>query len=93
MKRTYWVKRGNFANEYTVCYADTPEQKLFAEVDNFEQINREEAFILVRRERRRRRENPSFSGYASAVILPVDYTGDWQNDGRAYRIGCIVEFH
>lgn len=92
MKRSYWVERGKFDNEYTVCYADTPKQKLLCEQRGFEPVTRGEACALVIRERRRRRENPSFAGYASAVILPVDYTGDWQNDGRARLNRCVVEF-
>lgn len=64
MKR-YYVAWGDFANAYRVIYTESADEKPNGA---FERITLKEAQRLIRREKERRRDDPSFSGYASAEI-------------------------
>lgn len=68
MKR-YYVNYGEFRNQYALRYISNPEQTA---PDGWEQITRKEAEALARAERRRRKENPAFSGYADTEITEMD---------------------
>lgn len=75
MRKQYYVHypRGA-ANEYRLYYAETPEDfDLLPE--GAERITRRAAEALCARERRARKENPEFAGYADAYIFPSAWTG------------------
>ena len=94
MKRKYYVRKGDFANVYSLGYADTDAEIAMAESGDWEQITRKEAERLCRAERTRQKEEPAFSGYADDVILPISYPAadrDWRNDRCVYLNDCIVE--
>ena len=89
--KKYFVKYGNFANTYSVCYTENESEEAQALELGMERISRKEAIELCARESARRNENPAFSGYASDVILPFGYDGDWTNDGTMEKIGRVIE--
>ena len=93
MKKHYWVRRGDFANQYTLGYTETAEQEEWAEQAGCERITRKEAEQLCRDERYRERHDSAFSGYADSVILPVWYPADrdWRDDPKCTLCGYIVE--
>ena len=88
--RKYFVKYGEFANTYSVCYTENESEETQAIERGMERITRKEAERLCARESERRKENPAFSGYASDVILPFGYDGDWRNDRRLGKIGRLI---
>lgn len=77
MKHYYVNYHRDFANMYTIgaCEANSEADKMAAQSDEWDRITRKEAEEYCRRERRRRREDQNFSGYASAEIgeLVYDY--------------------
>lgn len=91
MKRFY-VHYGDFANTYRLAWAETPEQVEEAKNNGYERITRKEAENLCAEENRRRKENPSFSGYASNVIYPVEYVDNWENDEKMYKDRYIIDY-
>ena len=66
MKKYFVRYDSDFSNAYSLCWTngETP--------DGWEQITRTKAEDLARAESRRRREDPSFSGYADEVIISFD---------------------
>lgn len=66
MKKYFVRYDRDFANAYSLCWTngETP--------DGWERITRNKAEDLARAEARRRREDPSFSGYADDVIVPIE---------------------
>ena len=89
--RKYFVKYGDFANTYSVCYTENESEETQAIEQGMERISRKEAIELCVMESERRKQNPAFSGYASDVILPFGYDGDWTNDGTMEKIGRVIE--
>lgn len=89
--RKYFVKYGDFANTYSVCYTENESEEAQAIEQGMERISRKEAVELCVRESVRCKEDPSFSGYASEVILPFGYEEDWRNDRRVEKVGRIIE--
>ena len=89
--RKYFVKYGEFANTYAVCYTENIEEEAEAIGQGMKRISRKEAIELCVRESERRKENPAFAGYASDVILPFGYDGDWTNDRSFEKIGRLIE--
>ena len=89
--RKYFVKYGDFRNTYAVCYVENESEEAQAIEQGMERIPRKDAEKLCAREGERRKENPAFSGYASDVILPFGYDGDWRNDKYAEKIGRLIE--
>ena len=82
--KKYYIVRGNFANVYTLFWADSPEMKTKLP-ENAEQIGRKEAENLCRTEKERSKYDTAFSGYASRTIYPANYAGsdtDLYNDPR-----------
>ena len=69
--KQYYIQRGRFRNEYSLYWAETPEEIQLAVENAYERISRQEAISFCRAERRRRKENPAFSGYADAHIFPI----------------------
>ena len=89
--RKYFVKYGEFRNTYAVCYTENESEETQAIEQGMERISRKEAIGLCARESERRKENPAFAGYASDVILPFGYDGDWRNDQSFKKIGRLIE--
>lgn len=89
--RKYFVKYGDFANTYSVCYTENESEEVQAVKQGMERISRKEAVALCARESTRRKEDPAFSGYASDVILPFGYDNDWRNDRNMEKIGRLIE--
>lgn len=89
--RKYFVKYGEFRNTYDVCYVENELEEAQAIEQGFERISRKDAEKLCIRESERRKEDPAFSGYASDVILPFEYDGNWTNDGTMEKIGRLIE--
>ena len=89
--RKYFVQYGEFTNTYRVCYTENESEEKKAIERGMERITRKEAIKLCARETERRKENPAFSGYASNVILPIGYDGDWRNDISLEKIGRLIE--
>lgn len=90
MKKYYVHYWNNFANTYNLYWAETSEQIKEAERNGYERITRKEAERLCANENYRRKTDYNFSGYASAVILPINYDGDWINDRRMYKDGYMI---
>src|SRR5699024_5336693 len=85
--KKYYIVRGNFANVYTLFWADGPEMEAKLP-ENAEQINRKEAENLCRDEKWRRKYDFAFSGYASSTIFPAGYAGSdfGLYDDRRYEL-------
>lgn len=94
--KNFFVKSGDFANCYSLCYTtdgSTPE--------GYERITRREAERLAAAEARRRKEDPSFAYFADQYIFPysaperyVDYGETDYNrmldDAICNRHGCYL---
>ncbi len=89
--RKYFVKYGDFANTYSVCYTENDAEEAQAIEQGMEHITRKEAEQLCRNESARCKDNPGFSGYASEEIIPFGYDDDWRNDRRVEKVGRIIE--
>ena len=89
--RKYFVKYGDFANTYSICYTENESEEAQALELGMERISRKEAVALCARESTRRKEDPAFAGYASDVILPFGYDGNWRNDRNMEKIGRLIE--
>lgn len=105
--KKYFVVYGKFSNQYALfwttnegLYPDAPDYKrkfntaeFVAEYPIAEQITRKQALALARAERKRRRENGMFSGYADRYIHP--YGAAWYDPAYAHlhtdNTGVIVE--
>lgn len=105
--KKYFAVEGNFANAYRLfwttdngMYPDAPDynrkfntEDFLADHPNAKQITRKEAIRLAREERKRRKENPSFAGYASRYVEP--YGAAWYDPTYAYlhtdSSGVVVE--
>lgn len=73
MKKYFVSVYNNFANTYEIMWAETPDQIAYAMSQGYKRITRRKAEKLCAAENRRRKDNPSFGGYASSVIYPVDF--------------------
>ena len=73
MKNEYFIKRGNFRNEYLLLFTENADQSLDLRNQGCERITRKEAVQFCIDERKRQRSNPDFSGYASASVYPYNY--------------------
>lgn len=89
--KKYFVKYGEFRNTYDVRYTENTAEEAEAIEQGMERISRKEAIELCTRESVRRKEDSAFSGYASDVILPFGYDGNWQNDESMEKIGRLIE--
>lgn len=83
MKNTYYVRYSNFANIYgLLAVTDEMDQAMLTAVNDdrrrfgapeWKRITRKECRRLRNAERRRRKENSSFSGYADADVMKAKY--------------------
>lgn len=90
--KKYYIVRGNFANVYTLFWADGPEmEKLLPE--GAERISRKEAERLAAAENYRRKHTPSSSGCADCAIYPAGTHWDFSPEGdpRYKKNGYIWE--
>ncbi len=105
--KKYFIVPGNFANQYSLFW--TTDAGMYPDAASYEhkfntaeflekypqaeQITREKAIAYARAERKRRKENGAFSGYADTYIHP--YGAAWHNPEYAYlhtdSTGVIVE--
>ena len=75
----YYVKRGDFRNQYSLVYTNSSISDEHAIADGYERITRKEAERLCVAERRRRKDDPSFAWYADAYIFPYGVDADFEN--------------
>lgn len=68
--RSYWIMGGRFGNEYSLVYCGNSIDEEKAQAQGYDRITRKEAIAKCIAERRREKENPMFSGYASRYIYP-----------------------
>lgn len=105
--KKYYIVPGNFANAYSLYwttdkgyYSDAPSYCCkfttanFLEIyPNAEQITRKDAISYARAERKRRKKNGYFSGYADTYVHP--YGAAWYDPAYAHlytdSTGVIVE--
>ena len=83
MKNTYYVRYGSFSNTYALlAVTDEVDQSMLAAANDtnrqfgapeWKRITRKECRRLRNAERRRRKENSSFSGYADADVMKAKY--------------------
>lgn len=71
--RKYYIRQGNFGNQYDLAYAETSEQCSMLEAIGFTRESRKFAEYDARAERDRRKYDQAFSGYADDVIYPAQY--------------------
>lgn len=88
----YYIARGNFSNVYSLFWAETPEQIAKVNCIDCERITRKEAEKMCAKENYRRKHDSGFAYFASAIIRPVDYFGDWMNDKNVFLNGYILEY-
>lgn len=96
MPKSYWIKRGEFANQYALEYTSTPEQEAQAWRQGYEPIKRVEAENLCRLERDREKYDPSFAGYGDNRVWPfgvdraVVHGSRYYEDSRGNRF--VIEW-
>lgn len=83
MKNTYYVRYGSFSNVYgLLAVTDEIDQSWLTAANDehrqsgapeWERITRKECRRLRNAERRRRKEDSSFSGYADVEVLKAKY--------------------
>lgn len=86
MKNTYYVRYGSFSNVYgLLAVTDEVDQSMLTAANDeyrqsgapeWERITRKECRRLRNAERRRRKEDSSFSGYADVEVLKAKYKLD-----------------
>ena len=79
--KKYYVVYGNFANVYSLFWADNEKMRKQLP-EGAEQISRKEAIKMCKEERQRRKEDTNSSGYASAYICPAGTT-----ENEAFMLG------
>lgn len=72
MMRSYWIRRGDFQNQYRLAYCNSSIDEELAEMQGYERITRKEAIAECVAARRRAKENTSFSGYADIYPFMAD---------------------
>lgn len=93
MKTYYIFYPRNFANEYSLCYCESVEERKAAEADGWERVTRDYAIKACREENWRRETDSSFSGYADNKIIPFHLVGkdydiglDYGPDDKVHRM-------
>ena len=76
----YYVRYGEFRNQYSLAWADTIKDGNRLKAAGFVPITRKEAENKARQECDRRAFDPNFSGYADMAVKPAPYYLDWRED-------------
>lgn len=84
--KKYYVLYGDFANSYSLRYAENDEQEKTLEQKGYEKVTRAEAISLARKEAERRNDNPNFSGYADQYIYPCNHIGNHFEKREGYIV-------
>ena len=74
-RRHYHIKRGSYANAYSLRWTDSAEGDKAAIRLGYDRITRAEAIQQARAERERQKFDPSFAGHADSRVYPL-YTID-----------------
>ena len=74
-RRHYYIKRGSYANTYSLRWTDNAEGDKAAIRLGYDRITRAEAIQQARAERERQKFDPSFAGHADSRVYPM-YTID-----------------
>lgn len=90
MKKYYISYWRDFGNTYDLMWTDSPEMEKQLPA-NAERISRKEAIEKCLEELTARKNDPAFSGYASAAVYPAGYDGDIVNDRRYTLVNHIWE--
>ena len=79
--KTYYIRYPrDFANEYSLCYCESADERKAAEADGWERVTRDYAIKACREENWRRETDPAFSGYADNTIIPFHLVGKFDID-------------
>ena len=73
MKKTYFIRYGNFGNVYDLAWADNESDREDLVSIGFDKCSRKWAERQARAEIDRQHFNPQFSGYADRAIYPAQY--------------------
>lgn len=71
--RTYYIKDGEFSNQYSLRYAENKEQAQILLDKGYSKTTRANAISWARREKYLRDHDLSFSGFADDCIKPYDW--------------------
>lgn len=71
--KTYYIRYGDFGNEYDLAWADNKDDGKYLIRNGFERVPRKYAESRARAERWRRQVDQAFSGYADDDIKPAKY--------------------
>lgn len=77
--RKYFIRRGEFWNQYDLAYAENAQECAALEAIGFTRESRKHAEHDARVERDRRKYDQAFSGYADDIIYPAMYYVIWKN--------------
>lgn len=79
--KNYYIKYGRFANEYTIVHVENTDvaSKKWLENSEYTRISYRDAIKKCAAERWARKNDPFFSGYGTAYIMPWSPNGDMQN--------------
>lgn len=90
--RSYWIKRGEFSNQYGLVYCNSTIDEEKAQTAGYERITRKEAIAKCREERNRQKADPAFAGYADSYIYPfmLDYYYTDFNNYPWCKVGYFV---
>lgn len=81
MKKTYFIRYGDFGNTYDLAWADNESDTEDLISTGFERCSRKWAERQAHAEIDRRKYDPAFSGYADRAVYPAQYyTGKPRDD-------------
>jgi hypothetical protein len=95
MKRRYYVKyERDFANVYSLRWANSEDDCLRLEATGWERITQRQAHALCRQERERQRYYSIFFCFADDLIFPASMSDDdvrnWYNLPHVYKDGYLL---
>lgn len=82
--KQYYLHHGEFANMYSLVYAETAEEAAALESMGFERCTRAEALVLAKNERERRLYDGQFANYADSEIMPPAWYINKLTDDQLY---------
>lgn len=84
--KKYFVQYGDFANQYSLRYAESQKEEAKLVEQGYERVNRADALKLAKAERERKNTNQGFAGYADQYIYPANYNGEWNIKVNGYIV-------